>query len=254
MVKCGHDGYWMSGEANKKGRYSHYRCVSDNKTGEKMGTSRRKGCNMKVPAEVLEQAVLREFEYICRDPEKLEAAIGEAGVRFNQIQDTKKTLFGRKKENEYKRKDIAAGIAAADGDTALINQLVANARVLTFDDETIDNELKRLDGEEAALPNIEELKNGLMSRIPEITKMLNIQNGLAGYSFEGKRRLLSYAIPPQHPGKRKYGVTVWKIKKGHYRFQVDCILSDGLIGSILKTDKGWEMDGGYSGKSDLVFS
>jgi hypothetical protein len=92
------------------------------------------------------------------------------------------------------------------------------------------------------------------SRLSAIEKRIKQINGLAGYSFEDKKRLLSYAFPASNAKNRKYGVTVWQIKKGHYRFQADCILDDKLFGEFYKSDEGWVSDGIYSGKSNIGLS
>jgi hypothetical protein len=46
----------------------------------------------------------------------------------------------------------------------------------------------------------------------------------------------------------------YRINKGHYRFEADCILDDKLFGEFYKSDEGWVSDGIYSGKSNIGLS
>ncbi len=88
-------------------------------------------------------------------------------------------------------------------------------------------------------------------RIPAITKRIKLRNGLQGYSFNDKRRLLRYFFPNQHPRDRKYGVTVNEVEEWKYSFKVAGLLDKSLFVDLYKTDSGWEMDGGYSKKVAL---
>ena len=72
---------------------------------------------------------------------------------------------------------------------------------------------------------------------------------LSGYTYEEKKKLVDYAFPPSCPRYRRYGITVWKLKEGLYRFEAEGIFTAQLLGEFFKTDQGWKLDGVSSGKS-----
>ena len=81
--------------------------------------------------------------------------------------------------------------------------------------------------------------------------MLKMQDGLSGYICEEKKTLLAHAFPCKPSRYREYGITVWDMGDGHYKFEANCLLDDALFGEICQNDGQWEVDERFSGKGSF---
>jgi hypothetical protein len=105
-----------------------------------------------------------------------------------------------------------------------------------------------MENELASLKDIEHIN----LRLPAIQKRINRANNFKDYTFEEKMKLLQHFFPPARPNERKHGVTVWKVKDGHYKFKIDCVLCDSFVSELYEKDGGWEIDGEWSDVSNFT--
>jgi hypothetical protein len=253
IVRCGNCGKWMSGvthyDKSSGRKHSYYRCLSfqvkKTKKGEK--PKLHVGCRMSVPAPLLEEGFLAEFEYICEDTNRLKKAV-EGHDKYQDILDGIIDEHNIQKSLNQKIKNTKASIQEAENERTRKEQ-TAELDKLYYQLTASEERLIKL--EEDKKNNAE--KEGLNARIIWIENELKKLKGLSGFSFEEKKKLIGMMFPYNiHPKKREYGITVWKTDNC-IRFKANGILDNFLIGDILKTKEGYELHGGYAKKVVLNY-
>jgi len=252
VVRCGNCGKAMSGVPNAKGgkTYLYYKCSTQRyaykKKSKKYGETKiDKGCGLSIPAKLLEDAFLSEFEYVCKSPDSFKKSI-EGHGEFQQIQDSIDDEGTLQESLNTKINNTAKSIQEAENEKAR-KKLTADLDSLYNQLEKSDERIVKLEEEKTKHSEMEILK----TRADSIKERLNQLNGLQGFSFEDKREMVGLMFPLNILNtKREYEITIWKTNYG-YRFEAKGILDEFLTGTLHEKGEKWEFDGGYSKKSNL---
>ncbi|MHC1763751.1 MAG: recombinase family protein [Verrucomicrobiia bacterium] len=233
MIRCAHCGYAMFGQTNHNERryYRHAHTERDR-------PCERPGAKAWIPADDLEDAVMRHLFDAFGNPAAVAKAIADATPNDEQIREA----IARRERVTQELKKQKASIQRVIGlvaDDAISNEdAVAKLRKLKEREQALISEHTRLDEQLAHVPSTEKVKHASKLIADQFRRYTDVRlqakkdqanRDFDSMSFEEKRKLCQLVFSGKTAEGHKMGVSIFwdNPKKWHYRIEGQLITVEG---------------------------